>query len=75
MLRPFEQTGTFNSGPGTEGQENFPIPYATAANVTLSGYGVVVEATTTGFKWKNAGNTGGPATWTAKGIRATKLPK
>ena len=40
---------------------------------------VLVECTETGFKWKNAGTdaffNSGSETWTAKGIRATKLPK
>jgi len=87
LQRTFEQTGTFQSVLGTEGQENFATPYATPPQVTLTGSfngtTVIVEATNAGFKWKNGGKDNplhgypneGPVTWTAKGIRATKLPK
>ncbi len=83
--RPFEQTGTFRSHVGTEGQENFAIPYASPPQVTLTGQNhstIMVEATKTGFKWKNGGSDDLPfhnnsmdVTWTATGVRASKLPK
>ena len=83
--RPFEQTGSFQTVLGTQGQENFAIPYASPPQVTLTGHNgttVLVEATNTGFKWKNggkdktfSGDNEGPMTWTATGLRATKLPK
>jgi hypothetical protein len=82
FLRPFEQTGSFQSVVGTQGQVSFPIPYASPPNVVLSTNTkttVLVEATETGFKWKNAGTdaffNNGAVQWTAKGIRATKLLK
>ena len=85
MDLPFEQTGSFQSVLGTEGQENFAIPYASPPQVTLTGHNgttVMVEATNAGFKWKNGGkdnpfpgNNEGPVSWTAKGVRATKLPQ
>ena len=82
---PFEQTGTFQSVLGKEGQEYFAVPYASPPQITLSGHNgttIVQEATTGGFKWKNAGtdnpfpgNNAGEVTWTAKGLRAAKPPK
>jgi len=79
--RPFEQTGTFPTGVGRNGQENFVFPYASPPHVTLarqtSTNVVIVEVTNTGFKWKEDGGSGsdGEVTWTATGLRATKLPK
>jgi hypothetical protein len=82
---PFEQTGTFQSVLGKDGQEYFAIPYASPPQVTLSGHNgttIVVEATTGGFKWKNEGtdnpfpgNNAGQVSWTAKGLRAAKPSK
>jgi hypothetical protein len=79
----FPQDGTFNTVVGKEGEVNFPIPYAVAPNVELSGNPsgvvIVVESRPTGFKWKNTGDNAfahnGSVTWKAKGIRATELPK
>jgi hypothetical protein len=80
---PFEQTGTFVSDLGQQGQVNFVFPYASPPNVELTAGSrektVIVECTATGFKWKN-GSTGkwpseyGEVTWKARGIRATRLP-
>ena len=85
MDMPIEQTGTFQSVLGKEGQEYFAFPYASPPQVTLTGHNgttIVAEATASGFKWKNEGmdnpfpgNNAGEVTWTAKGIRATKMPK
>ncbi len=85
LQRSFEQTGSFQSVLGGQGQENFAIPYASPPQVTLAGHNgstVISEATEAGFKWKNdgkdnpfPGNNEGPVTWTAKGLRTTKLPK
>jgi hypothetical protein len=82
-MQTFEQTGTFNTIIGKDGEVNFPVPYALAPNVELSGQTsgavIVVECRPTGFKWKNAGDNAffhnGQATWKAKGVRATELPK
>jgi hypothetical protein len=80
----FPQDGTFNSVFGQEGEVNFPIPYAVAPNVELSGGPsdkvVIVESRPTGFKWKNtagpnAFNGSGNVTWKARGVRATEIPK
>jgi hypothetical protein len=77
----FEQSGTFVPVAGEDGVVNFPLPYALPPNVEISGSGssevVVKEATVTGFKWKSAakGNYGYRVTWTAKGIKATRLPE
>jgi hypothetical protein len=82
-MAPFEQTGTFQTDFGQQGQVNFPFPYASPPNVELSGAHrektVIVECTVTGFKWKN-GSEGkwqseyGEVTWKARGIRATQIP-
>jgi hypothetical protein len=82
-MQSFEQTGKFNTMVGKEGEVNFPIPYALAPNVELSGQlahvVIVVESRPTGFKWKNGGTEpsvhNGEVTWKAKGVRATELPK
>lgn len=82
-MKLFEQTGTFTSDLGQQGQVNFPLPYASPPNVELSGNHrktVITECTATGFKWKNSAKDGwgfevGPVTWKAAGIRATELPK
>jgi hypothetical protein len=82
-MQAFEQTGTFNTIIGKDGEVNFPIPYALAPNIELSGQPsgavIVVESRPTGFKWKNAGDNAffhnGQATWKAKGVRATEIPK
>lgn len=80
--RPYEQTGSFRTVIGTQGQENFANPYVSPPQITLKGTNdttVIVEATNTGFTWKNGGTDAfrdnGPVDWTAQGIRATKLPK
>jgi len=77
-LEIFEQSGPFD-GSGGQGETNFPIPYASPPNVKLDYVGriiAVVEVKTTGFKWKDVGAGGQAATgtWTAKGIKATKVP-
>jgi len=82
-MRTFEQTGKFNTIIGKDGEVNFPIPYALAPGVELSGNPsgvvIIVESRPTGFKWKNGGNIdflhNGEVTWTAKGVRATEIPK
>jgi len=84
-MRAFEQTGTFNTVFGKEGEVNFTLPYALAPNVTLSGTAsgavIVEESSPTGFKWKNVAtidngfSTNGEITWTAKGVRTTEVPK
>src|SRR5262245_49805659 len=77
-LAIFEQSGPFD-GTGGQGETNFPSPYAYPPNVKLD-YGgrttAVVEIKTTGFKWKDigAGSHAATGTWTAKGIKATKIP-
>ncbi len=82
--RVFEQKGTFGAVASEEGSVNFPIPYALPPNVELtepdafqrpvvSGSAIVKDVTTTGFKWK--GIKAVSITWTAKGIKATKLPE
>jgi hypothetical protein len=77
-LEPFEQSGPFD-GSGGQGEVNFPIPFALPPNVKLDYIGrttVVAEIKPTGFKWKDVGAGGHAATgtWTAKGVKATKLP-
>jgi hypothetical protein len=80
---PFQQTGTFDAVPNEEGIVNFPIPYALAPNVEVSVpfmSVVVKDATATSFKWKGVGNAATPpggsrATWTSRGVKATKLPE
>jgi len=83
-MRPFPQSGTFNSEAGQQGQVNYPVPYATPPNVELSGNAsrtIITECTTTGFKWKNSAEPSGPSwekgevKWRSKGIRATQVPK
>ena len=74
----FEQNGPFD-GAGGQGETNFPIPYAYPPNVKLDYTGriiAVLEVKTTGFKWKDVGAGGHAATgtWTAKGVKATKVP-
>jgi hypothetical protein len=79
----FPQDGTFNTVFGKEGEVNFPIPYAVAPNVELSGNPsgkvIIVESRPTGFKWKNAGDNdfshSGSVIWKARGVRATEVPK
>src|SRR5262249_25865140 len=77
----FEQTGKFYS-PLSEGAVvHFPIAYASAPNVELSGDVVgnpnhrdtmIVECTATGFKWKNTAKDRsgyyGEVQWKAKGV-------
>jgi hypothetical protein len=77
-LEPFEQSGPFD-GAGGQGEVNFPIPFASPPNVKLDYSGrttVVVETKPTGFKWKDvgAGSHAAMGTWTAKGIKASKVP-
>jgi hypothetical protein len=80
-LRLFQQTGTFYNLNGSEGEVKFPFPYASPPNVELAGKvqtTLISEITATGFRWKNGGTAmwdQGDATWTAKGIRATEVPK
>jgi hypothetical protein len=81
-MRTFEQTGTFTTVAGKDGEVSFAIPFAIAPNVELSGrtgHVVIVECRPTGFKWKNGGKDdffeSGSVTWTAKGLRATEIPK
>ncbi len=78
---PFTQTGSFTVIKEQTGPVNFPIPYAIAPNVELSGsdQGTVLISSIkpTGFEWKGIGEPhfGGAITWTAKGVKATKLPE
>lgn len=81
---PFVQKGSFTAIAKEEGMVNFPIPYALPPNVELLEYAnmsgvkaLVKDVTATGFKWKGVGkqdNTSCTVDWTAKGIKATKLP-
>ena len=88
VLPPFEQKGRFSAVAGEEGVANFPFPYAVPPNVELKAAGagsdpaptyIVKDVTATGFKWK-AVNVGthkglyGDVAWTAKGVKATKIP-
>jgi hypothetical protein len=81
--RPFEQTGKFVTLAGKEGEVNFPIPYALAPNVELSGSQagvvIIVQSRPTDFKWKNGGDNNfihsGEVTWKSKGVRATDIPR
>jgi hypothetical protein len=70
-----EQSGSFSTVFGTEGEIYFPEPFALPPNVQLSG---AHDATTnvtkveaTNFKWRNAGKDEtwgqGSVTWTARG--------
>ena len=79
----FVQPGVFNTIAGTEGEVKFPIPYAAAPNVELTGQAsfsvIIVESRPTGFKWKNVPQPPGPGVvnsgnvnWKAKGLRATE---
>jgi hypothetical protein len=80
----FVQEGTFNTIAGKEGEVNFPIPYAAAPNVELSGPPsgavIVAESRPTGFKWRNTPQTNpgavnsGSVSWKVKGVRATDSP-
>jgi hypothetical protein len=82
-LKPFEQSGKFNTLMGKDGEVNFPVPYALAPNVELSGSVsgavIIAESRATGFKWKNGGEqpilSNGEVTWKSKGVRATEVPK
>jgi len=79
-LRVFEQTGTFFAPHGELGSAQFPIPYAVPPNVELTAVSkvvIVIDCTPTGFRWKNTGSWADDTsvTWTAKGIRATEVPK
>jgi hypothetical protein len=81
----YPQEGTFDTSAGTDGQVNFQYPYAVGPNVVLTGnsHVIVVECGPTGFKWKNCadkdkdtfGSGSHPVNWTARGIRATEIPK
>lgn len=70
-----EQSGSFTTVFGTDGEIYFPEPYASPPNVTLSGSytesTVVTKVEATHFKWKNAGEKQtwgqGSITWTARG--------
>ncbi len=82
MAISYAQEGAFDTIAGTDGQVNFEHPYAVGPNVVLTGnqFVVVAECRATGFKWKNCANKDlsgatGRVTWTAKGIRATEIPK
>jgi hypothetical protein len=73
----YTQKGTFRTLIGQTGQVNFPFPYQSPPNVTLSGKTnttTVTECTTTGFKWTNIGkepdSDNGDVDWVAKGIKA-----
>jgi hypothetical protein len=78
----FIQEGTFNTIASKEGEVNFPIPYAAAPNVELSGPAsgavIVAESRPTGFKWQNTPQTSpfatnsGSVSWKAKGVRTTE---
>jgi hypothetical protein len=81
----YEQTGTFPSAPGQEGEVTFPIAYAGPPNIELDGpihlkrsFVVVVEAKATGFRWKHTGNDdifqAGPVKWRSRGIPALDPP-
>ena len=75
-----EQTGTFRTLAGQEATQNFPIVFASAPHVELSGINaqttIVVESTRQGFKWRNVEKDPnrayvGEATWKARGVLAT----
>jgi hypothetical protein len=78
---PFTQTGYFTVIADQQGVVNFAIPYALAPNVEISGPDgncvLITENKATGFKWKGVTKPAfsGSATWTAKGIKATKIPE
>ncbi len=78
---PFTQNGSFTVIVNEEGVVNFAIPYALAPNVELSGPDancvLIAENKPTGFKWKGVTKPtfNGAVTWTAKGIKATKIPE
>src|SRR5262249_26240545 len=86
----FKQDGSFTSLAGEQGEVNFPHPYASPPNIELTHPGggtaaqsvtTVVECKPTGFKWKNGSDPKGidrrtgPVKWTAKGVKATTIPK
>lgn len=78
QMEPFEQSGPFD-GAGGQGEVHFPVPFASPPNVKLDYLGrttVVVEVKPTGFKWRDvgAGSHAATGTWTAKGIKASKVP-
>jgi hypothetical protein len=72
------QSGTLDVVAKEEGVVNFPIPYALPPNVELSGgftqKVVLKDITATGFKWKGT-DMDHRLTWTARGVKATKLPE
>ncbi len=81
----YEQTGTFPSAPGQEGEVTFPIAYSGPPNIELDGpthlkrsFVVVIEAKGTGFRWKHTGTNdvfeAGPVKWRSRGIPALDPP-
>jgi hypothetical protein len=80
--KPFEQKGNFMSLYGQEAVVHFPVPYDSAPSVEFgggpaAGNTLMVEATPTGFKWRNTSKEGGRGwegslTWTARGVRGEK---
>lgn len=73
----FEQADEFYSQIGQGAVVHFPIPYASAPSVVLSGGNnhrdtVIVECTATGFKWKNIAKDrngwSGDVRWKARGV-------
>jgi hypothetical protein len=81
----FVQEGTFNTLASQEGEVNFPMPYAIAPNVELTGQAsgavIIMESRPTSFKWKNVPQTSpfatnsGSVSWKAKGVRGTEIPQ
>jgi hypothetical protein len=78
---PFVQKGEFRSIYGQEATVNFPVPYDSPPNVEFAsgaaaGNTLLVEATATGFRWRNTSKDGrgweGTIAWTAKGVRGEK---
>jgi hypothetical protein len=74
-----EQTGTFRTLAGQEATQHFPLAFISAPHVELSGPNsqstIVVDSTSTGFKWRNVEKDSnrawqGEVTWKAKGVLA-----
>lgn len=74
---PFQQSGMIEVRGGTEGTVHFPVPYASAPNVTLSktpdNWTDVVDSTSAAFRWRNANAHMESRTWhvawQASGVR------
>jgi hypothetical protein len=77
--RLFEQTGSFETRPGAEGDVYYPFPYASPPNVELTGLAPVriVDIMPLGFRWSSAAKkdkrlaNADVVRWTSRGVRAT----